>query len=140
MWKSLLGFGLAALGLVVLFLIYSPKPGEASADHFSRSMIFLNAATVAANEGEAGAMSAAASSAWIENIRKALEEARLADLPSMNKYYPEFGDRFRDDFVGGLERIVKADSAEDAAGSIQGQMMIESFGTWYNENRQKMKR
>ena len=67
--------------------------------------------------------------------RKALKEAEQADIGGMNRYYPAFGDHFRDEFIRGIRLTIDNDKGwTQATPFIQGQLLVDRFGVWYRSN------
>ena len=55
----------------------------------------------------------------------------------MNKWYPGYGDHFRDEFIKGLNLVVENSNtltSLTANAYLQGQLLMNNFGDWYIAN------
>lgn len=119
---------------------------ERSASHELAAMMYHNKAVEIAKKyggvGPAGATGKGNNSEadWrsiMDYNRKALEEAKAADIAEMNKWYPGYGDHFRDEFIGGLRQVIQNSATMSpltANGYLHGQLLMNNFGDWYTAN------
>jgi len=66
--------------------------------------------------------------------KKALQEAKKADLKAMNRSYPGLGDHFRDEFIQGIEMFISSNETGDSAAIIQSQLILAQWDDWFNAN------
>jgi hypothetical protein len=134
---------LLIVGIVIAAAVYYFLPSShrnpathviAAIDYHNKSAATLN------NSGTA--ISVILQSDWevITNYnKKALAEAEQADIANMNRYYPGFGDHFRDEFIAGLKLIIDSDnSMQKMPAFLRGQMLESNFGDWYTANHDAM--
>lgn len=116
------------------FVFISVSP-ESTISHFSKAIDYANKATAIINKGGAYQL---LSQSDVEEIvgyyKKALAEAKEADIKSMNQYYPEFGDHFKSEFIKGLELAIQSYEKRDAMISISAHTLLNEWGDWYQSN------
>jgi hypothetical protein len=69
--------------------------------------------------------------------RKALDEAELADVDELNRWYSDYGNHFRDQFIEGLKLVVTNSdimTPSTAIAYLHGQELMNKFGDWYTAN------
>ena len=106
-----------------------------TSSHFSKAINYKNKATEIINKSAAyKKLSQTDMDKIIGHYKKALTEAKKADTESMNKYYPEFGDHFRSEFMKGLELFIQSYDTVDMKASIESQILLDQWGNWYQAN------
>lgn len=133
-WLRVGGVVSTAKAVVWPFYLHTMN-GDASI-HIKNAMDYVNEATVVRTKR--GDRYHALSKDELDRIHefyaKALNEARQADIAAMNRYFPGFGDHFKTQFTKGLEMILKSRQTGEATKSIGGQMLMEQWDAWCNEN------
>src|ERR1700730_16261078 len=91
-------------GIIIAVIVYHFFPLSAgsknSASHVIAAINFHNKAALIVNKP--GLIISAADHMTMQDFNKqALAEAEQADITEMNRYYPGFGDHFRDEFIQG---------------------------------------
>jgi hypothetical protein len=136
-WLVLLG----CLGIGILVARYwSPlTPSKNSASHVSAAVTYHNKAAAIANKsGGTGVVSVVSASDWsaiYSYDERALREAQQADISDMNRYYPSYGDHFKNEFIEGLKLIVESgNNSANAPDFIRGQILEHRFGDWFEAN------
>jgi hypothetical protein len=125
----------------LIILAISCGSGNSSVEHFSKSIDLRNQAARIQNAGDAyETVSSDEMETIIELFRKALVEAKLADIKSMNKHYPDFGNHFNDEFIRGLELILEGYDKNEPMKHLEGQILEEKWGTWYENNFDAIRR
>ena len=115
------------------FVFFSLSGGSAS--HVSKAIDYSNKATAIINNcGPYQLIAQSDMDAIIEHYKKALQEAKKADLESMNKHYLGFGDHFENEFIRGLELFIKSNEVGDPMSSIAAQAMLDRWGNWFSAN------
>jgi hypothetical protein len=66
--------------------------------------------------------------------KKALAEAKKADIESMNHHYTGFGDHFRDEFIKGLELFIQGYEKHDEMTFDASQALLRKWKNWYQAN------
>ena len=111
-------------------------PNKHTASHVSAAIQYHNEAAAIANKScGTGAVCVLSPADWdtiYSYDKKALSEARQADISDMNRVYPGFGDHFKNEFIEGLTLIVE-DGNNSAEGPefIKGQFLEHHFGDWF---------
>jgi len=115
------------------FVFFSPSSGPVS--HVSKAIDYANKVTAIINKGGAYQQIPQKDiDAIIDYYKKALQEAEQADIASMNRRYPGFGDHFRDEFIQGLHMFISSHETSDAMLSFTSQAMLDRWGNWFSEN------
>jgi len=115
------------------FVFFSPSSGPVS--HVSKAIDYANKVTAIINKGGAYQQIPQKDiDAIIDYYKKALQEAEQADIASMNRHYPGFGDHFRDEFIQGLHMFISSHETSDAMLSFTSQAMLDRWGNWFSEN------
>jgi hypothetical protein len=103
--------------------------------HVGKAIDYANKATAIINKGGPyQQISQADMEEIIGYYKKALAEAKEADIESMNKHYPGFGDHFRSEFMKGLELFLQSYEKGDMVASIASQALLDQWGNWYQAN------
>jgi hypothetical protein len=67
-------------------------------------------------------------------FKKALDEARQADIESMNNNYKDSGDHFKNEFMKGIELMLEAHQAGDQNKIDVGDNLLKAFSVWWQAN------
>lgn len=70
----------------------------------------------------------------IQYRKKALAEAKEANIEAMNRHYPGFGDHFKNEFIQGHELFIKSYEAGGVMTSVISQGLLFKWGDWFNAN------
>ncbi len=71
----------------------------------------------------------------IAGYKAAIHEAEQVDCVLLNKYLPELGTMYRDKYIPGLRDVTKGMEDSDAVAAVRGQLLLQQWGTWYNEHQ-----
>lgn len=115
--------------------------GGSNVEHFSNSIDFANQATRVSNSS--GIFEQVADEDIKEMVNyyeQALEEARQVDIAKLNSDYAGFGDHYRDEFIKGAELFVEGYEQSDQEKFLQGQVLLDQWGTWYSDNIDKIRK
>lgn len=125
-----------AKGFVWPYILLSKK-SDPSAGHFVKALRHINKANRISNEAGKNP-----SKQDIENIltesNEALDEAKKTDIISMNNHIDGFGTHFRDEFIAGLDKFIVGINTSNNEESLEGQSLLEKWGVWFDENREKI--
>lgn len=81
---------------------------ESAASHLKKAIDYSNLATEINNRGKPyQRMPQQDLDKVIEYYKKSIEEAKQADIASMNRYFPGFGDHFQQEFIKGTELFLQ---------------------------------
>ena len=120
-----------------MWLMVSLFPPSETGSHFSAAIEYHNKGVLIFNRVGSENAVVKVAQADLEPVigyyRKAIAEAKLADIDHMNKHYPEFGDHFRDDFIRGHELFIETYEA-DGASTFAAQVLMDRWGDWYEAN------
>ena len=115
------------------YFVFVKSGGTAS--HISKAIDYTNKATAVINKGGPyQSISQADMEEIIGYYKKALAEAKKADIESMNQHYPGFGDHFRSEFIKGLELFIQSYEKGDMMTSLASQTLLNEWGNWYQAN------
>ncbi len=115
------------------YFVFVKSDGTVS--HVSKAIDYRNKATAIINKGGPHQkISLADMEEIIGYYKKALAEAKKADIETMNKHYLGFGDHFRSEFIKGLEHFLQSYEKSDMVASIASQALLDKFGNWYQAN------
>ena len=115
------------------YFVLSSSGGSSS--HVSKAINYSNKATAIRNKGGPyQQISQADMDSIVGYYKKALQEAKKADIEAMNKHCPGFGDHFKKEFTGGLELFIKSYETGDPMSSIASQAMLDQWGNWFSAN------
>lgn len=122
--------------LGLLAFVLAACSGGSSGQHVSAAIQFHNqAASITSKIGPIiSTISTQDAKSIIDLDKKALAEAKLADIADMNKRYPGFGDHFRDEFIAGLNLFINGFEVGDGVATLRGQILESQFGDWYQAN------
>lgn len=115
------------------YFVFSSSSNDSSS-HVSLAIDYTNKATAIINKGGSQYMSQSEMDEILAYYKKALEEAKKADIESMNSHYQGFGDHFKNEFIGGLELFIKSSETRDVKGSIDAQVLLENWDKWFDAN------
>lgn len=128
------------IGILVVFGVFILvdqmfPPNNNDVKHFSNSMDLANKATGVSNAGGAfEQISEDDIEQMIEYYKQALEEAQQVDVAKLNRDYTNFGDHYRDEFMKGMELFVEGLGQSDQEMSLNGQVLLDRWGTWFSDN------
>lgn len=131
--------GCLGVGILVAANRWALFSSKDSASHVISAINYHNEAAAIANKsGGTGAVGVISSADWkaiYSYDEKALREAQQADISDMNRYYPGFGDHFKNELIEGLKLIVEdGNDSANAPGFLKGQILVDRFGNWYEAN------
>ncbi|MCC6679879.1 MAG: hypothetical protein IT445_03155 [Phycisphaeraceae bacterium] len=99
-------------------------------EHLAASIEYNNQATLLANAEPASAVVDPKNLDEMKRLwRLALAEAQLVTASVLNEDEHGFGDRYKSEFQRGLELV----SAESNEGLVEGQLLLDRFGNYYEE-------
>ena len=139
-------FGCLSVGVLIFvgrLRLFSFSSND-SASHVISAIDYHNEAAAIENKaGDTGGVGVISSTDWKTIYRydeKALDEAQKADISDMNRYYPGFGDHFKNEFIEGMRIIIKnANNPQHISELIRGQVLLDRFGDWYEANESAMR-
>lgn len=70
----------------------------------------------------------------VELNKKALKEAKLVDTKILNSHVSGWGNRYKNDYIAGLEMNIKGYAGLDNDLLIAASLKINKFFDWYNKN------
>jgi hypothetical protein len=101
--------------------------------HFLDALQYRGKAVKIINAGEPFSIMTTDDSEEVSRFYElSLSSATKADVDILNSIYPEFGSRFKDDYIGGLKMFLEA--GIDANGALTGQIRMDRFGKWYTDH------
>jgi hypothetical protein len=116
------------------------KRGTESLGHFSKSIDYDNKATAIINKGGPySTIDRKDSDKMIEFYEKALVEARQVNIEFLNSKYSEWGTRYNDHYIKGMELIIKGHREVNASASLKGQELVAMWKYWFGENVKAIK-
>lgn len=108
--------------------------------HFSKSLDYDNQVARIINKTTGPAfMAPTDSQAMIDLYKRALQEARLVDIGKLNQVFAGFGTHYNGEFISGHVMIIQGDSLLDNNLSLKGELLLDKWGTWYNQNIEKIR-
>lgn len=107
-------------------------------EYFSHSIEYHNQAARLINESGSDSVSAEVQTAMDYN-RRALEKAVLVNIDKLNEDYATFGDHYNNEFVAGLKMMISGYDEGNDADFLQGQVLVDRWGSWYEENFNKIR-
>jgi hypothetical protein len=117
------------------------KTKDSTADHVSKALDYNNSATAIKNRGKAyEEVSQQDIAEMISYYKRALEEAKLADIESMNRHYRGFGDHFQQEFIKGLELLLEGYQPDGEKKLFAGQVLLDQFGQWYENHLNEIRK
>lgn len=129
--------------VIFIFTIYNYFWGNSMIDnikHFNQSIDYANQATQVINVGNPFEEIAQEDIHVMINLnKKALEEAKLVDIDKLNRDYGGFGTHYRDEFIHGLELSIEGFENSDNQKIIESQILLDKWGSWYNQNIEEIK-
>lgn len=135
--RGILGaFGLVGLSLLTLFgQTACLRQQDANISHSGKAIRYANEATKILNKGSAyEIIDPKVMDSVIDLEKKAIAEARLVDISALNRIYPGWGDHFEKEFMKGLTLFVEGYETIDNRKSLEGQVLLDAWGRWYNRN------
>ncbi len=92
-------------------------------------------ATKIVNEGRPyTAISGDESEKLIYYYQQSLNEAKQVDINLLNDRYPEWGSRYKDQYIKGMELIIKGHKDVDPINSMNGQQLVGTWKIWFNNH------
>jgi hypothetical protein len=153
MIEGLIGaFALSMIGFigwpVCAFLMFTSIPDLGAISHvkdtvsqFVATMESANLASRVVNKGTAySVMGEADAHEMMRHYRAALLHAEKVDTEFLNQKYDGWGTHFEKEFLAGLRLVVDGNDKADAVKSLAGQKLMDSWGNWFNENVDEIRR
>ncbi|MDO9464548.1 MAG: hypothetical protein Q7J67_04540 [bacterium] len=153
MIEGLIGaFALSMLGFicwpVCAFLMFTSVPDVNTRYHeketiadFVATIESANLASRVVNRGSAfSVMSESDVDELMRHYRVALAHAEEVDIDFLNQKYDGWGDHFENEFLAGLRLVVEGNGKADATISLAGQKLIDSWGDWFNQNMNEIRK
>lgn len=131
------------IGVIILIIVgfYFFKSGNSTVQHLANSINYANQATQIINTGNPfEQVDQADIQTVLEFNKKALEEAKLVDIENLNRDYKDFGNHYRDEFIRGLELFIDGFEISDNQKILEGQILLDKWGTWYSQNIEEIKK
>lgn len=164
-WSAFVVFGLGFIGYIVLssilkafsqivsvimivasfilipLYVFSNSNNGANLDHFIKSLDLYYEATKIINQGEPyQTIDEKTIEEIIDFQKQALNEAEKVDIDMLNRRHDGFGKHYEDKFVKGLEALVDGHKNNDPSKFLQGQILLDQWGTWYLDNLDRIKK
>ncbi len=70
----------------------------------------------------------------LDSKKNALIKAKAVNIEELNNDYKEFGNQYQENFIKGLEFQIIGWEEIDAGKSLQGQILENEWGKWYENN------
>lgn len=112
---------------------------KSTVNHFSQSIDHNNQATRIINK-KSPYITLGDMNKIIELKKKALEEAQLVNIEKLNQRYRDFGNHFKDEYMKGIELFIEGIENENAEKSMLGQVLEDKWGSWYEQNIERIKK
>jgi choline dehydrogenase-like flavoprotein len=109
------------------------------ARHFVESIRLVVQANDAANTRGPGPLSDSDLANALSLYQRALREAHVVTDEVLAKANPELATNYRHLFQKGVELRVSAWTNRSVPEEIQGSALLDSWGDWYQQNRQRIK-
>ena len=110
-----------------------------NAEHFTQSVRLVVQAHEASNKQGAVAMSKTDFDEMLSLYKNALREATLVTDEVLAKAHPELPKKYRLYFQKGMELRISSWTNSRPYEEIQGSALMDSWGDWYEQNRQNIK-
>lgn len=124
---------LTILIIVIIFIGYNYFFSDSTVRNFSKSINFSNKSSEIFNSGEI-----ITDISIMEKIvtlkKKALEKASAVDIEKLNNQSNNFGNHYRDEFIRGLKLFIEGYENQDNDMFLEGQILLDQWSNWYNEN------
>lgn len=118
--------------IFVLISLLGLSCSSSTIEYFSNSIEYANQASELINKSSM-VISQTDSERMADYYRQALNEAERVDISELNSKYPEWGDRYKF-FISGLRLIIKGFENSDSSASLQGQVLLDNWGSWYRQH------
>jgi hypothetical protein len=103
--------------------------------YFFKSINLKNKATEIGNSGQPyKQLGREKGQKMIEYYRQALVEAKKADIQKLNSVYAGLGENYQKKFIRGIEMFLEGDEKGNTQIFLQGQILLDQFGEWYEKN------
>jgi hypothetical protein len=125
----------------LLSLIHSPdpKPSLSDLEHLGESMTALGHAKTIVNSEPTHTLKDEDFERISEYVRKAFWHAKFVDPQKLDEIYPTWGVHFEYEYREGLKLLLEGLSEEDDLKGYQGQMFLQRWDAWFNENLPKIR-
>lgn len=133
--KNFLFLPVIACGLVLFGAGCLSSPST-NIQNFTKSINYDNQATKLLNASSATDQDLYDA---IQYQQQALEVARLVDTEKLNEAYATFGDHYKSEFIAGLEVMINGYNNRDNNTFLEGQVILDQWGSWYEENIDKIR-
>ena len=120
------------LSATLLFSCSNSK--KSSAEHFIRSIEYVNEAHKISNVGNDSYLEYSELEDMVRLKQKVLHEARKVNISSLNKRFQGFGDSYEDLFIKGLILYIEGIEDENQSKLMKGQLLLDKWGDWYSSN------
>ncbi|MGD9486922.1 MAG: hypothetical protein AB7W47_02800 [Calditrichaceae bacterium] len=125
---------------LIPFYIFSNTTDISHIEHFIKSIDYSNHGTRLLNQGESFVLIDDTIMNKVISFKKdALKEAVQIDIEKLNEVLNGFGDHYKKEFISGLELFIDGYENNDAEKIIMGQVLLEKWGNWYDDNIDKIK-
>ena len=151
-FEDLIGmFAISMLGFVgwpicaILMFISVPnldalKREKETVSSFISTIESANLAAKVINQGKAFTFVPSENTQEImKHYRTALAHAEKVDSDFLNKKFDGWGTHFEKELLAGLRLIVESQNKADSS-SLKGQLLLDSWGRWYDNNVLKLKK
>lgn len=110
-----------------------------NAEHFIRSLRFIVEASKISNKSGPGLVSKEEFEKILSLYQSALNEANLVKDAVLDKAHSELKVNYRMYFQKGIQLRISAWTNKKQYDEIQGSALLDSWGDWYEKNRNKIK-
>lgn len=119
-----------------LFILGCPNSENESIKHLISSQKFKNEAARLSNEGSQpySKIPPTELEEYVDKLKKALREAKLVNIEFLNRRFSDWGNKYRDEYIKGLELTIKGLEDGDNAKALKGQLLLDKYGSWHSVN------
>ena len=141
---SLIGFiGWPLFAFLMFITIPSNKDNDNrknNTDHLFQSIVLSNQATRISNQNAPFSIIPDDTINKIVDLKKkAYIEGLKVDIKLLEKDYKNFGKNYESYFLKGLETLIDGYETRNTNKIIMGNDLLDKWGTWYNDNLEKIK-
>ncbi len=110
--------------------------------NFSESLDLKNKATEISNKAgdEKRQFTADEYTKFLEYQKSSLEKAKTVDIEKLNNDYKDFGNQYKENFIGGLALVIVGWEERNNDKLMQGQILSDKWWSWYDTNIEKIKK
>ncbi|GEM_PF-3589250 len=125
-------FNLNSLGIV-------KSPLKQDMGHLVHALTYSNRAYEALGKGKSGKPQEGQPDPVVQYLELALGRAGRVHTDTVDSRVPGFAAAFKDQYVTGLQLLMKGRKESDLVNSLKGGMLLDKWGKWYMANRDKLK-